>query len=180
MDNWRPGGTGWMDWYLVGQQSGALVAFVPLVSIKDRSLHGPWSSHRFIVPSIYLLMGREDLFLSCHGFRLFSDRLFRWLYVLDWGGISTILRPDLQCWGLRVQAWTGTWTPWQEWNGLVLLVPGVQARCVFSGHPAGHIDSRITVSAWRYGLTTLWHRSKNWQLKDEEMISFSQPCLIID
>jgi hypothetical protein len=56
MDNWRPGGTGWMDLDLVGQQSGALDAFVPPVSIKNRSLHGPWSSHRFIVPSIYLLM----------------------------------------------------------------------------------------------------------------------------
>jgi hypothetical protein len=53
MDNWRPGGTGWMDLDLVGQQSRALVAFVPPVSIKDRSLHGSWSSHRFIVPSIY-------------------------------------------------------------------------------------------------------------------------------
>jgi hypothetical protein len=77
MDNWRPSGTGWMDLDLVGQRSGALVAFVPPVSIKDRSLHGPWPSHRFIVPSIYLLMGRKDLFLSCHGFRLFLDWLFR-------------------------------------------------------------------------------------------------------
>jgi hypothetical protein len=57
MDNWRPGETGWMNLDLVGQQGGALVAFVPPVSIKDRSLHGPWSSHRFIVPSIYLFMG---------------------------------------------------------------------------------------------------------------------------
>jgi hypothetical protein len=38
MDNWRSVGTGWMDLDLVGQQSGALVAFVPLVSIKDHSL----------------------------------------------------------------------------------------------------------------------------------------------
>jgi hypothetical protein len=50
-----------MDLDLVGQQSGALVAFVPPVSIKDRSLHGPWSSHRFIVLSIYLLMGAGRL-----------------------------------------------------------------------------------------------------------------------
>jgi hypothetical protein len=41
MDNWRPGETGWMNLDLVGQQGGALVAFVPHVSIKDRSLHGP-------------------------------------------------------------------------------------------------------------------------------------------
>jgi hypothetical protein len=61
MDNWRSGGTGWMDLDLVGHQSGALVAFVPPVSIKDHSLHGPWSSHRFIIPSIYLLMGAGRL-----------------------------------------------------------------------------------------------------------------------
>jgi hypothetical protein len=61
MDNWRPGETGWMDFDLVGQPSEALVTFVPPVSIKDRSLHGPWSSHRFIVPSIYLLMGAGRL-----------------------------------------------------------------------------------------------------------------------
>jgi hypothetical protein len=77
MDNWRPGRTGWMDLDLVGQQSGALVVFVPPVSIKDRSLHGPWSSHRIIVPSIYLLMRAGRLVLSCHGFRLFLNRLFR-------------------------------------------------------------------------------------------------------
>jgi hypothetical protein len=50
-----------MDLDLVGQQSGALVAFVPPVLIKDRLLHGPWSSHIFIVPSIYLLMGAGRL-----------------------------------------------------------------------------------------------------------------------
>jgi hypothetical protein len=61
MDNWRPDGTGWMNFDLVGQQSGALVAFVSPVSIKDHLLHGPWSSHRFIVPSIYLLMGAGRL-----------------------------------------------------------------------------------------------------------------------
>jgi hypothetical protein len=50
-----------MDLDLVGQQSRTLVAFFPPMSIKDRSLHGPWSSHRFIVPSIYLLMGARRL-----------------------------------------------------------------------------------------------------------------------
>ena len=33
--------------------------------------------------------------------------------------------------------------PGQESGGLVLLVPRVQAGRVSSGHPAGHIDSRI-------------------------------------
>jgi hypothetical protein len=31
------------------------------LSIKDRPLHRPWSSHRFIIPSTYLLMGAGRL-----------------------------------------------------------------------------------------------------------------------
>jgi hypothetical protein len=48
----------WMDLDLVGQQSGALVAFVPPVSIKDRSLHWiPQSGHRPICPEHILAYG---------------------------------------------------------------------------------------------------------------------------
>jgi hypothetical protein len=45
----------------------SLVALFSLsVSIKDRSLHRPWSSHRLIIPSTYLLMeaGRLVTLLS--------------------------------------------------------------------------------------------------------------------
>jgi hypothetical protein len=45
----------------------SLVAlFFLSMSIKDRPLHGPWSSHRFIIPIIYLLMeaGRLVTLLS--------------------------------------------------------------------------------------------------------------------
>jgi hypothetical protein len=39
-----------------------LVALFSLsASIKGRSLHGPWSSHRLIIPSTYLLMGAGRL-----------------------------------------------------------------------------------------------------------------------
>jgi hypothetical protein len=39
-----------------------LVALFSLsMSIKDRSLHGPWSSHRLIILSTYLLMRVEML-----------------------------------------------------------------------------------------------------------------------
>ena len=39
--------------------------------------------------------------------------------------------------------------PGQERDGLVLLVPGVQAGRVFSGYPVGDIDSRIAAeSVW--------------------------------
>jgi hypothetical protein len=83
MDNWRPGGAGWIDLDLVGQQSGALAAFVPPVSIKDRSLHGPWSSHRFIIPSIYLLMGVGRLVSSVViGSSSFQTGFLGWLYIL--------------------------------------------------------------------------------------------------
>jgi hypothetical protein len=40
----------------------SLVALFSLsVLIKDRPLHGPWSSHRLIIPSTYLLMRAERL-----------------------------------------------------------------------------------------------------------------------
>ena len=45
--------------------------------------------------------------------------------------------------GLRVLVWMGTWTLGQEGDGLVLLVPWVQAGHVFLGYPAGGIDLRI-------------------------------------
>jgi hypothetical protein len=40
----------------------SLVALFSLsVSIKDRSLYGPWSSHRLIILSTYLLIGARRL-----------------------------------------------------------------------------------------------------------------------
>ena len=48
-----------------------------------------------------------------------------------------------QEWRLGSKFGRGPEHPKQESDGLVLLVPGVQAGRVFSGHLAGHIDSRI-------------------------------------
>jgi hypothetical protein len=180
IDNWRPGGTGWMDWTWLGNRAGLWLHLFCLCQLKTVRCMDPGQVTDLLFRTYTCLWGREDLFLSCHGFRLFLNRFLGWLYILGWGGLSTVLRSGLQCWGLRVRAWTETRTPWQEWNGLVLLVPGVQARRVFLGHPAEHIDSRIVVSARRYGLTMLWHRSKNWWLKDKKMVLFAQPCLTID
>jgi hypothetical protein len=40
----------------------SLVALFSLpMSIKDHPFHGPWSSHRLIIPSTYLLMGAGRL-----------------------------------------------------------------------------------------------------------------------
>jgi hypothetical protein len=56
MDNWRPGGTGWMDLYLVGQQSGARLHLFRLCQLRTVRCMDPGQVTDF-VPSIYLLMG---------------------------------------------------------------------------------------------------------------------------
>jgi hypothetical protein len=66
---WIGFGPGW-------QLSEALVAFVPPVSIKDRSLH--WIPNQvtdLLSRAHTCLWEQEDLLLSCHGLRLFPDRL---------------------------------------------------------------------------------------------------------
>ena len=44
---------------------------------------------------------------------------------------------ETQEWGLGVQVWTGPGPPGQESDGLVLLVPGVQAGRLFRGTQLG-------------------------------------------
>ena len=60
------------------------------------------------------------------------------------GGPCAALSPGFRGGGLESKFGRGPGHPGQESGGLVLLVPGVQAGHVSSGHPAGHIDSRIT------------------------------------
>ena len=59
------------------------------------------------------------------------------------GGPCTALSPGFRGGGLESKFGRGPGHPGQESGGLVLLVPGVQAGHVSSGHPAGYIDSRI-------------------------------------
>jgi hypothetical protein len=88
----------------------SLVALFSLfVSIKNCSLHGPWSSYRLIILSTYLLMGAGRLITLLCGFRLFPDRLIgggdRWRS-------KHHIEVGPQVWGLGVQVWTGNWNPW--------------------------------------------------------------------
>ena len=83
----------------------------------------------------------EDLLLSCHGFRLFPNRLSGFLF--GGGGPCTTLSSRLRDGGLESQLGRGLRTLGQEGDGLVLLVTGVQAGHVFLGYPARGIDSRI-------------------------------------
>ena len=83
----------------------------------------------------------EDLLLSYRGFWLFPDRLSGFLF--GGGGPCTALSPGLRCGGLESQFGRGPRTLGQEGDGLVLLMPRVQARRVFLGYPARGIDLRI-------------------------------------
>ena len=85
------------------------------------------------------MLGRLVALLSW--IRLFLDRLSG--FVFGGGGPCTALSPGLRGGGLESQFGRGPGHPGQESDGLVLLVPGVQAGRVFSGYPAGGIDSRI-------------------------------------
>ena len=71
--------------------------------------------------------------------RLFLDRLSGFLFSV--GGPCTALNPGLGSGGLESQFGRGPRHPGQEGDGLVLLVPRVQAGHVFSGYPAGGINS---------------------------------------
>ena len=47
----------------------------------------------------------------------------------------------------------------------------------FRGTQLGYIGSRIAVSVRRYNLAMVQHRSKNWKMKDDEMILIAQLLL---
>ena len=81
--------------------------------------------------------------------QLFPDKL---IGGGDGGGPCTALSSGLSSGGLESKFGRGPGHPGQESDGLVLLVPRVQAGRVSSGHPARHIDSRI---AERYGMACL-------------------------
>ena len=87
-----------MVWILVGVEScvtvdvrHSLVTLLSLsVSVKDRPLHKSRGKSQIYYPEHILVYGRlEGLLLSCHGFRLFSDRLLGFLF--GGGGPCTTL-----------------------------------------------------------------------------------------
>jgi hypothetical protein len=121
------------------------------------------------------LWEREDLLLwDSSSFRI------DWLETEIGGGLSTALRPGLKCGGLESKFGRGPGTRDRSGTGWSRLYLGCKRGVCFSGYSAGHIDSRIAVSMWRYDLTTLWYRSKKWRLKDEDIVLIAQPWLIID
>ena len=135
------------EWYLdldlVRHSSEAWVAFVPSVSIKDRPLHWILVRSQTYYPEHILIYGsRKGSLLSCHGFRLFLDRL---IGGGDGGGLSTTLSPGLRCGGLESKFGRGPGPLDRRVVGWVLLVPGVQAGRVFQGTQLGYTGSQIAV-----------------------------------
>ena len=85
-----------------GDQAGIWLGytFSLSVSIKDWSLYKALGKSQTYYPEHILGYGRlEDLLLSCHGFRLFSDRLSGFLF--GEGGPCTALSPGLGSGGLE-------------------------------------------------------------------------------
>ena len=136
-DIWRPGGTVLWIWTWLVNRARLGLHWFRLCQLRTVRCCGWQLGHRLIILSTYL-QEREGSLHSCRGFRLFPNRLIgggeRWRSKHHTESVS-------QLWGLGVQVWTRTWTHRQEWNGLVLFVPGVQARRVFRGTQLGYIDS---------------------------------------
>ena len=127
-----------MDLVLVWHLRETQIALVLPVSVKDRSLHWILVRSQTYYPEHILIYGsKEGSLLSCRGFRLFPDRL---IGGRDGGGPCTALSLGLRSGGLESKFGRGP-RPRDRSGGLVLLVPSVQAGHVFSGYPAGHIDS---------------------------------------
>ena len=84
----------------------------------------------------------ERLVVLLSWIRLFLDRLIEGV---DGGGHCTALSPGPRSGGLESKFGRRPGHPGQEGDGLVLLVPGVQAGRVFQGTQLGYIYSQIIV-----------------------------------
>jgi hypothetical protein len=144
----------------------SLVALLFLsVSIEDRLLYWTLVKSLIIRDTYTCLWERKGSLLSCRGFQLFLDQLIggweRWRF-------KHRTKTGSQMWSLGVQVWTGTWTPRREWNGLVLFVPGVQARRVF--FEVTSWTTLIRESPFLHdGTTWLWSstivRTESWKIE---------------
>ena len=105
------------------------------VSVKDRSLHKPSRQVTDLLSRAHTWVwafGRLIALLSW--IRLFLDRLSGFYF--GGGSPCTALSPGLRGGGLESWFGRGPGHPGQESDGLVLLVPWVQAGRVFLGYPA--------------------------------------------
>ena len=135
-----------MIWVLVGVRGcvmwptghSSVTLFFLSVSIKDQSLQWTLGKSQIYYPEHILGYGRRKTCCSLVVDPALSgptDGRRRWWRSLHCTESGT------QEWGLESMFGRGHGHPEQESDGLVLLVPRVQAGRVSSGHPAGGIDS---------------------------------------
>ena len=111
------------------------------MSVKDWPLQWMQGKSQIYYPEHILGYGRrEDLLLSCRGFRLFLDRL---IGGGDGGGLSTALSPGPRSGGLRFKFGRGPGPRDRRVVGWSWLCLGYKRGVCFLRYPAGHIDSRI-------------------------------------
>ena len=133
-----------MVWVLVGVRGcvamdaglGLVTLFSLFVLVKNRSLHKPSRQVTDLLSRAHTwvwALGRLVALLS--RIWLFPDRLSGFYF--GGGGPCTALSPRLRGGGLESQFGRRPGHPGQESDGLVLLVPWVQARRVFSGYQLG-------------------------------------------
>ena len=145
-----------MVWVLVGVRGCVLrptehslvTLFSCLCRLRTCHCNGCQASHIYYPKYILGYGCREDLLLSCHGFRLFLDRLSGWFLG---GGPSTALSPGLRSGGLESKFGRGPGPCDRRVVGWFCLCLGYK-RGVCFGVPSWHIDSRI---AWRSGTACL-------------------------
>ena len=105
------------------------------MSVKDRPLRWVLGKSQTYYPEHILVYGsRKGLLLSCHGFRLFPDRLIE---ARDGGGLSTTLSPGLMCGGLESKFGRRPGPRDRRVVGWSCFVPRVQAERVFQGTQLG-------------------------------------------
>jgi hypothetical protein len=153
-NNWRPGRTVLGIWTWLGNRMRARVAVIPPVSI-DWGPSIAWTlvkSQIYYPEHIHAYGSGKTCYSLVMGFGSFRTD---WLETGIGGSLSTTLRPGLKCGGLESKFGRGPKTRDKSGTGWSRLCLGCKRGVCFSGYPAGHINSRIAVSTWRYGLTTI-------------------------
>jgi hypothetical protein len=160
-NNWRPGRTVLGIGYGLGWAIRARLWLHLSRLCRLRTVHctGPLVKSQIYYPKHILAYGSRK---ACYSLVMGSGS-FRteWLEAGIGGGLSTTLRSGLKCGGLESKFGWGLGTRDRSGTGWSRSCLGCERGVCFSGYLARYIDSWITVSMWRYGLTILWHHSKN-------------------
>jgi hypothetical protein len=125
---------GW-TWTWLGNRAGFWLHLFRLCQLRTvRCIAWTLVKSQIYCPEDILAYGGgKTCFSLVMGSGSFRTGFLGWSYILGWGGLSTMLKAGLQCWGLRVWAWTGTWTLDRSGTGWSCLCPGYEQDVCFWG-----------------------------------------------